>query len=1758
MGKMLLKNMNRNVNPCDDFYTFVCGNWEKNNPIPSTVGEWSVHSVIKRKNDEKKKELLLSTLQESIDGVIYKLCLNKPYLAKSRPSVIKAYMKSSKYWPMILNKDEAKSLYQPWWKIDNYYIQLTGESALFDSELIPNFKHGGPPIQNLYDLISPYGSLLQLEQWDRKSILAYKQFLLRLIKIVSPSKINEAYVWNSVNKVIKFRCKLKKIIQFSNDKDVRNVEDDNVEDDVIDQSNGPDPEPIRQFQQWYDNLTHSKKSLMINWLEMIRSLYGPADSVKVNSDTIINVSRKKYFSLLIELLEEVSEETIVNHIQLYFLERYMQLDVELKDTLLKATVQNFEVTSRIRYIPERWKSCLDKIGNNWALSDAYVNAVFKPKNIKEKVERLFINLKDVIKEQIAESAWLNSDIKHESTMKIMYTRVWCGYPVWYDKPSSRRRYLNVDMDPTEVNACLELNRNLVLISAGILRYPVYSKALPDIMNYASTGTLIAHEIYHTFSDTGLYYNEKGEYSLTYWPANMLMMYSQRRRCFVNQYNNYDIMELHRTENPLKCNGELTYDENLSDVMGLKAAFKLYTKKKETDLNFCQVLPGFEKFSCDQFFFLSFASSLCGAISKEFLQCVHMANVFLRNINPNVHPCDDFYAYACGNWEKYNPPPDDAVDWTVYTVMGKRTDLLTKELLLTLLQNTNYGQVYRRCLEKPYLTKSKPSVIKSCVKGSRYWPMILNKEEAKMLYQPWWTIDNYYIQLTGESALFSTELILNFQPDGPPMQNLYELMSAYGSLYRYREWDLESMANYKRFLMKLVLMVAPCEVEVAYIFEDLENVMRFRSKLEKIIADAQEDDLLKINPRSIKQFQKWYDNYRKKSATVNWLEIIRSFYGPKQGPKINDDTVINVERFRYFYLLIDLIEGESEETVVNHIQLYFVERYTELNSRLKGILLKTTHKDMEQTAEIRHVSERWKSCLDKLSSDSDIAMAYVDAVFKPKNIKDQVEKIFSKMKDIVKMQISKSTWLDPYMTKKSLDKITKTKLWCGYPEWYDKFPLKNKYRNVFMNPLIVNAFFVLDHNLVLINAAILEYPVYSKYFPYIMNYATLGTLIAHELYHGFDKKGVFYNAEGKYVKTFWSKKMMNLYDERKQCFIDQYESYNITDLENTQKSLQCDDLIEEVSEETIVNHIQLYFMERYVKLDSSLKSILLKTTVHNFEPTGAIRHVSERWKSCLDQLSTDFDTVTAYIDAVFKPKNIKDEVEKLFSNIKDVIKMQISKSTWLDPNTMKKSIDKVTKTKLWCGYPEWFDEFSLKNKHRDVQMNPMAVNAYLMLNRNLVLINAAILEYPMYSKYFPYIMNYATLGTLIAHELHHGFDEKGVVHNADGKHVKTFWSKKMLKLYDNKKQCFVNQYDKYGITELGNTPRPLKCDGELTYNENLADIMGLKAAFALYKEKKLKKNGACTVLVGFEKFSCDKLFFLSFANTLCGVISKEFLHLIEEESEVTVVNHIQLYFVERYTELDSRLKGMLLKTTVQNSEPTGEIRHISERWELCLDELDTDYEMATAYVDAVFKPKNIKGEVERLFSKMKDIVKMQISESTWLDSHSKERSIDKVTKTKLWCGYPEWFDKFPLKQKHRDIEMNPTAVNAHLVPRHNLVLVNAAILEYPIYSKYFPYVMNYATLGTMMAHELYHGFDEKAEGKHVEAFWSKKMLRLYNARKQCFVDQYDSYDITELGNTRRPLKCDGELTYKENLADRALRNIPATNSFFCHLQIICAA
>jgi endothelin-converting enzyme/putative endopeptidase len=38
--------MDRTADPCEDLYTFACGGWKKNNPIPADQNRWSVYAKL--------------------------------------------------------------------------------------------------------------------------------------------------------------------------------------------------------------------------------------------------------------------------------------------------------------------------------------------------------------------------------------------------------------------------------------------------------------------------------------------------------------------------------------------------------------------------------------------------------------------------------------------------------------------------------------------------------------------------------------------------------------------------------------------------------------------------------------------------------------------------------------------------------------------------------------------------------------------------------------------------------------------------------------------------------------------------------------------------------------------------------------------------------------------------------------------------------------------------------------------------------------------------------------------------------------------------------------------------------------------------------------------------------------------------------------------------------------------------------------------------------------------------------------------------------------------------------------------------------------------------------------------------------------------------------------------------------------------------------------------------------------------------------
>ncbi|RWS19168.1 hypothetical protein B4U80_12342 [Leptotrombidium deliense] len=66
-------------------------------------------------------------------------------------------------------------------------------------------------------------------------------------------------------------------------------------------------------------------------------------------------------------------------------------------------------------------------------------------------------------------------------------------------------------------------------------------------------------------------------------------------------------------------------------------------------------------------------------------------------------------------------------------------------------------------------------------------------------------------------------------------------------------------------------------------------------------------------------------------------------------------------------------------------------------------------------------------------------------------------------------------------------------------------LKEEYKMAF-SPTVVNAFFYAHFNKIVVTSGILQPPFYHPSAPIVMNFGGIGTVIGHEITHGFDDQG----------------------------------------------------------------------------------------------------------------------------------------------------------------------------------------------------------------------------------------------------------------------------------------------------------------------------------------------------------------------------------------------------------------------------------------------------------------------------------------------------------------------------------------------------------------------------------------------------------------------------------------------------------------------------
>ena len=278
-------------------------------------------------------------------------------------------------------------------------------------------------------------------------------------------------------------------------------------------------------------------------------------------------------------------------------------------------------------------------------------------------------------------------------------------------------------------------------------------------------------------------------------------------------------------------------------------------------------------------------------------------------------------------------------------------------------------------------------------------------------------------------------------------------------------------------------------------------------------------------------------------------------------------------------------------------------------------------------------------------------------------------------------------------------------------------------------------------------------------------------------------------------------------------------------------------------------------------------------------------IKPRWKRVITSEDGEIGEALGklYVDKYFPPA-AKARALELINNLKEALADRISSLDWMDEPTKQRALEKLAAFQVKIGYPEkWRDYSTLRidrgpfvlnelrsenfeakrelNKigkpvdRTEFGMTPPTVNAYYNPKMNEIVFPAGILQPPFFFANADDAVNYGGIGAVIGHEMTHGFDDQGRQYDKVG-NLTDWWSKESADAYEKRRKAVVDQYNEYeGLPGL-------HVNGELTQGENIADIGGVKLAYAAL-QKALDKHPEDRDKK-IDGFTPEQRFFLAFA------------------------------------------------------------------------------------------------------------------------------------------------------------------------------------------------------------------------------------------------------------------------------------------------------
>ena len=210
------------------------------------------------------------------------------------------------------------------------------------------------------------------------------------------------------------------------------------------------------------------------------------------------------------------------------------------------------------------------------------------------------------------------------------------------------------MTPQTVNAVNLPLQNALNFPAAILQPPLFDPLAPAAVNYGAIGSVIGHEISHTFDTQGSVFDSKGRVR-NWWTPEDLAHFEAAAAKLAEQYVTY------RPCPDLAVNGKQTLAENIADVAGISASYDGYRASLAG-----KTAPVQDGFSGDQQFFVAFGQNYASksreaALRQQVMTDVHSPAEYRADTVRNIDAWYTSFSIKPGE-ELYLAPGDRVRIW----------------------------------------------------------------------------------------------------------------------------------------------------------------------------------------------------------------------------------------------------------------------------------------------------------------------------------------------------------------------------------------------------------------------------------------------------------------------------------------------------------------------------------------------------------------------------------------------------------------------------------------------------------------------------------------------------------------------------------------------------------------------------------------------------------------------------------------------------------------------------------------------------------------------------------------------------------------------------------------------------------------------------------------------------------------------------------------------------------------------------------------